>query len=213
MKRYNDLSQVELTKLSTEEIQRFIDLECALNGIPLLPSEPVKPEIKKIDADMEGYEVAGFYFKDKSQALDLLDKVTSLDIYSKSYGSETLERIESSSYGFPKIEIQKYFSNEYYLLTKSEKERYENLKKNYKKEKQSYDEAYEEYKKCHDEVWNAVYEAVEETNARDRFKGQFERYLELSSNDKVVAMNFLKNAYDISVFDGLEEELMNEEEF
>ena len=43
MKRFDDLSEPEIVALSDADISRWIDLECAYEGAPLLPPCPVPP--------------------------------------------------------------------------------------------------------------------------------------------------------------------------
>jgi len=43
--RFSDLSVEEKLKLTDEEVEKFIDLECAFEGIKLIPcpEEPIEP--------------------------------------------------------------------------------------------------------------------------------------------------------------------------
>jgi len=73
--RFSDLSVNEKLMLTDEEVERFIDLECAFEGVKLIPypEEPVKPEIEESEKYYQiGYS-SDFRFKKRDEAEKVLE--------------------------------------------------------------------------------------------------------------------------------------------
>ena len=63
MRRYNEYTEQELIDLDKALIQKLIDYECALDGVPLMPPHPgPEPSKTEITPDMTVYAVAGLFF-------------------------------------------------------------------------------------------------------------------------------------------------------
>jgi len=211
MKRYYEFNNEQLANLSAEEIQNLIDLECAMQGIQILPPKPKKPELVEFESDLRAYEVAGFFLKEHDEAVELLDILNSFDLFTKDYGSNELIKITKEDYRYPKLEVSEAYSPEYYSKIKAEKEHYEKIKEVYKSDTKIYEEAKAEIRKIEEEVLYKVDEAKQIIREVNNIKQLFNRYLKLADGDRAIAINFLKSVYDISQYEGLEEELINQE--
>jgi hypothetical protein len=82
MKRFNDLSKDEIYNLSQEEVNRYIDIECAMQGIGLMPEQPVKPEVKEYPKDAMIYFIKDLKvttLEEANMILNILNQVNLVD--------------------------------------------------------------------------------------------------------------------------------------
>lgn len=201
MKKIQDMTTEEIFELNSDDIDNQIDLQCAINGVPLLPphpgSKPEKPVITKKDY----YTVdEKYYFETRNEAMNLLTLLTKGDtmLVDEGWGEDKrMITIDSDSYSWPKISTKSMMTQDVYEASKP-------IIKKYQKELQQWEEinnAYKEAKKGRDEIAEEVYEqrtvAIDKVNRFIELEGKFERYIKLAGGDKVVAMGFLIDAENI----------------
>jgi hypothetical protein len=59
IKRFEDVTDADVLELTEREIERWIDVECACEGAPLLPPMPVEPAALTILPDLFPATLAG----------------------------------------------------------------------------------------------------------------------------------------------------------
>ena len=210
MKRYDEMTNEELYDLSEEQISILIDYECALEGIPLLPEKPIVPEVKNFEPDTEIYEVKGMLFTNREEALSVLSLLLTSNMVDYSYSNNSKRIIPLIDYKKPELKMEKYFSTEMYALIQEEKDSYDRILKQYQERQKNYDEAYKLRIDIVKNITEAISCAQEEQYKKQKYTGEYKRYLKLSDNNKDIALNFLRNAhYEIDDIDGFVDSLKN----
>ena len=197
MKRIDEMNNKEILALKDEDITTLIDLECAYEGIPLLPDCPVKPEAINHEKDLAAYEVAGYYFLKPEEASRILEVIQSADTYIKDGWNDDaqLKKIKDGDYNSPKVEVRKFYSQTKLSEIKNELEENKRAIKTYEMEKKSYDRILENRNKVVARVTAVIHEVVENNSHRQFYEAEFNRYLKLAEDNREVAMNFLLKTY------------------
>jgi hypothetical protein len=215
MQRIFELTDAQIIALSTEQIDRFIDVECLVQGIPLLPTEkPVAPEVVKPEPDAEYWTVGGFHFSDEKQAMVILNELRRSKLIGATYksgsGGDSFYVIESlASYHAPYIKAERAFSPDRWDEVAKQVDEYGRAMTVYKEQKAEYDSACKKREEASSRVWNYVDSIRTLAMKRCRLKDEFARYVVLASGDKEMAWNFFVAAYpEARDHEGLEEELV-----
>jgi hypothetical protein len=215
MQRIFELTKAHLMALSNEQIDRFIDVECLLDGVPLVPSDrPVAPEVVKPEPDTEFWTVGSFHFADERQAMVILNELRRSTLIGKSYrnggGGESCYVIEPlSSYSAPSVTAERAFSQERWDEVSKQVEEYGRAMAVYKERKSEYDSACKKREEASSRVWNYVDSIRTLAMKRCRLKDEFARYVVLASGEKEMAWNFFAVAYpEARDHEGLKEELV-----
>jgi hypothetical protein len=201
MKRFEQFTDEELINLPVDDISNLIELECAYEGIPMLPQIPV--EIVKPDVQKEHtiYTVAGVSVQTQAEAIKLLDVISNLNLvkidYNWSVGSDNkyYMPITSDDYNYPKIEVSKVLSKEDYSRLEESLRDYATTQKQYETDMARYNEI----KKQRDSITDSVYERIN-TILRHKqevedYIEKFNHYLELADGNRTIALKFLSNSY------------------
>ena len=197
VKRIDEMSKKKILELTNEDIATLIDLECAYEGIPLLPDCPSKPEVINHEKDLAAYEIAGYYFLTSEEASRVLEVLQSADTYIKEGWNDDaqLKKIKDGDYYCPKIETRKFYSQQKLGDIKNELEEDKQLIVAYENKKKNYDAIFEKRKKVADRVCSIINEIKEDQEKQQLYSDEFNRYLKLANNNQEVAMNFLLKAY------------------
>lgn len=212
IKRIDEYASDELLVLDNQQIASVIDLECAFEGVPLLPPCPSEPEEPKFEPDATIYEVAGYKVKTPEEASLIMETLTKCQLWDTnskgSYPNYINVLSPLSDYNKPKIETKQVYTPETYDVIRTDHEAYSAAKTRYDEAKKLYDNAYKEREDIAKDVWARVNEAHDEAGHVQFLKNEFNRYLELAQNNKQIAMNFLKKAHEVP--EVLEKELCPE---
>ena len=212
MKRIDELSKKEILELSDDDIEQLIDLECAINGVPLVPPLPQKPIVSEVKPDLEIYRIGDVVFQNYSEAIAVIEAYDQADIYRMGYGEKYPKLIFSDDYNYPKIKKEKVMSAELYNSIKEEKEANDALLKEYESQEKLYNDIVSRQKQYKESVHNIVKEVWEEKHTKDSYKAEFDRYLILSDDNPTIAWNFLVSAHkDAEAIEGLRSELVPSE--
>lgn len=192
MKRFKDLTEIEIKDLSVLELGRFINLELAENGIPLI-DKPLKPEYAKdIESDTieyaicRGYSTVYAYFANEEDAKKVADLMNKCEFTDK---DKNLFSVSARRGYTPIAEVRQ---KQVESVNRKIKAKYEKLLEEYNK----YDDAYGEISK-------PIIEKHEEIRAKydrlDYIKRKYsETYLPLAENNEEIAKRFLKDAFAIT---------------
>jgi hypothetical protein len=195
MIRFEEISTEELAKLTEEDIEDLIDLECAEENIRLLP---VLPQMVDIDIDMPDvtvYEIPEIQLTNEDDAkkvLDLMNSITSQVTveWKTSYDHRPIKKT---------TEILQYreshrYSQELYSKIADKVTMRETAKKAYNEAKEEYDEI----KKQRAGIVEKVMEGINQARLQDQrianLKREFNRYMVLAENDRHIAWRFLEDS-------------------
>lgn len=219
MKTIDQYTDDELLNLEPETKQALIELQCALDGVPLLPPYPQCPKNPVVECDAVSYNVNMGYssvasFKTKDAAQLVVDAINGGDQVYLDYdhfGGQRVDCIKDRDVSVASVEVKKCASLNLMASMKDELDKY-------KKDKGIYDELMEVYNTASEArtdsiaiVENAINDAyTQDYNRKDALR-KYEHYLGLSDGDAKIAMQFFcANYSDLREF--LPEELQASEE-
>jgi Cft2 family RNA processing exonuclease len=193
MKRISELSHDEIIKLTDEQINNFIDIEIAEEGIKPCPM-PQSPTLENIGvvATEIFYKVGELLFPNKEDAI----RVASMDIYTPQYNWQI-------SYDFKwaeknvdlKIEEVSFYKKEDILRSTGLIKARDSRKEQYKKEKEKYDKYLNSTASFRDSVWSIISEARNKEYSIQNAITAFKKFLQIADNDESVALRFFDKAF------------------
>jgi len=204
LKRIEEYTEEELLALTEEQQTMIIDLECAHEGIQLLPDEPtamVRPD--NVGEDLTVYSLPAIYFTKHSDAKDIVDVINERMMLG-SYGELKYVNYLSLKYKFvpatkemtiDRISSEKIFSEERIKRAGDLIERYEAAQKEYKVEKEIYDRIAGQHKAITSALHTRISDAYAKKRKMLRLKAEARRYMELANGNIDIAKNFMVNAY------------------
>lgn len=207
MKDYKELTTEELANLTDEQVEQYIKLICAQEGIKILqkPQEPVKSADLNKDCEVYTIPRTNLYFSDINEAKEILESLKKM----KSLG--TIRYFSNSSYfekgliGYDNKPVDLVISTEVHYSKEKANEKEKALKE-YDEAKKKYDQELKEYYDNKDALDEAtkeflgIYdEAVKTMDKRRRLSNLFyKEYLPLAEDNVEMAMGFLKKAYTVT---------------
>jgi len=194
MKRYNDLKHEELVVLTEEDIERFIDIEIAYNGI-MPVSCPEVPSLAQegIVATEIAFEVHEILCKTEEDAIAISRMEvfrTDYDYNAGGYDYKWLSPILD-----PSITKKTFYKQSDIVRIKDVLAKNKEKKSEYEKKKEAYDKYLKATGQIRSDVYAVYREAIDLQRDFDAAKLIHKKYLELANQDSVVAMGFFKNTY------------------
>lgn len=201
MKDFKELSEPELLALTDDDIARYLDLEAAEQGVPLLPPPPVAPT-KSADntPDLTVYTIAGLTFTAKSEALDIRDAIFKTK-------TRVLLQYASGRYTYsgpmkavpdddePTISDSKVFS-EYDADKRAASLAAQNdADEEHRKAREAYDRIVTWRQTARQPIVDAINNARRFEARRLFLTNEHERYLQLAGNNRRIAARFLAHAH------------------
>ena len=193
MKRYSDLTNEELVKLTDEKVRRLIELEVAHEGIiPVDEPELLDVPEVAIEPTTVAFEVYGLYFQDRkdAEALARLPVVRSECNYRINSKMSYLTVDKDNA-----IQEKKFYR-------KTDVKNHEDILKEIKKSKEinerrlsSYNSYTSSISGIKSKVWDAVRNAEDWKKSIETAKGVYAKHLDLANGDEAIAKNFFRNAY------------------
>ena len=200
MKRCNELTDEELLGLTDDQILKLVDYECALEGVPMLPTHPgPAPKKREFKEDDVVYAIGGVYVADSEHAKRILDVINEGPLFTietapRDYATKLCVPLGKEAYHKPKIETVSCHSPEQWDHIKDTFAAYTTEVDAYTAKLKEYDEAFNERKDISENVWEAVRDAKDRDHEKSSIRYDFDRYLELTEGNKTIAMNFLIKA-------------------
>lgn len=194
MRRYTDLTKKELSELSEEQRNHYIDLEIAFAGIvPVLQPQPFlqrEPLLEKKDLV---FNIFGDFYVKTLEDVEAISKIqiftSKYDYYKAGYDYKFMEETEVSA-----------TPTKFYL--KEDIDHQGTALKEYKDKKEAYQTEFKEYesflKKTQDirkEFDNAYNAAIKFYASVELARKQYARFLELTEGNKEIARNFFTDCY------------------
>jgi hypothetical protein len=197
MRRINDLTDEEVLALTEAEIQRYADIECAEEGLPLLGEVPECPEKPSAIPDVVVYKIGSIEFfkeEDARKVEAVLSQSALCDVnYIGNRWSQEF-RCARPELSTPSVSTEKVF-------TEAQARANEIAINTYLDRKAVYEKKAAEYKKINDataKVRSRVYDRISEAQAKireqERVVALYQKYLALADNDVTIAFRFFENA-------------------
>jgi hypothetical protein len=198
MRTISEYNQEQLLSITDEDIEKVIDFQCALEGVPLLPERPVEPTKLEIAPDVTVYEVAGFVFKEKESA-EIVQQAINGQVmvkidydYNLGYDYKYVTSVNDNAAA---IAANKYLSLAAFDEAKSEIAKYTAEYKQFDGLNKIYQDVSSQRQDIADRVWNAVYDARRIRDDKLNAMKRFERYVGMADGDKELANKFFADAY------------------
>jgi hypothetical protein len=201
MNQFSDLTDEQVFQLTDEQINFYIDLECAKEGVLLLPEEvPDMPVLVKPAFDATVYQVGEFFVKTPEEAALILDALNNCKLVKLDYESET--GYESKYIKMKDSEEQvkpiRCYSPGTFAEIRTALKEFTVAKNKYEHAIKEYRDISEKRRNVSKWIMERVSEVSDKHYATERMGNEFNRYLVLSNGDTQIARNFLKNAYDLT---------------
>lgn len=192
MKRYTDLTTEELSELTSDEIQRFIDIEVAHAGIQIVSKPlPLEATFPKLESNVTAYSVKGVVVKTMEDA----QVIQNLTIYSEkyewpNYTHKFLKEVTESD-----ISIKQFYTQEQVKQVATQAEAYKKAEEAYKEANKVYCEYQQQIDSFKTEVMDAISEARNVMYRRQQAQAAYDRYLDLADGSKEIAKKFFLDAF------------------
>ena len=183
------------TEVTHKEVEKFIDLECAFEGIKLIPCPevPVEPEMEEKEIYYQIGYISDLQFKNMEDAEKVMKLLKTCEMVGVSY----LE-----NYNYIKGKNFDRQINTYTAYSKEDVETNKKAIEEYKRKKGSYDELKKEYDKelefktsIEDKIWDEVNHLRGIKQMQDDMIATYQKYYVMAKEDSAIAMQFLRNAY------------------
>jgi hypothetical protein len=205
MRDWRDFSDIELVELTSEQIQTFVDRECAERGIPI-PEKPTTPAAAKpsIPApDLPTFTIGGLSFTEASAASSVLAAINAaaaalvkLD-YNYNIGAEYKHAtsLGINDYQYPKVEVGAAYSPAVYATIAPAIQDFKKNNAQYESERKDYEKALEKTNGIRREISAAISEASDRIYQRQKYARLAQKYIALAEGDIPTAERFFMSAY------------------
>lgn len=199
MKRFDDLSEAELTALTEGDIARYVDYACAENGVALLPSLPPAPKEVHYEPDAKVYQIGHWLnFTTAEAAARVLDAIRengAIDTDYISTPARVTGTVLSSRRNALMVTVHEAFTPETAERLKAELAGAKREEDVYQKAKKEYDAAVAERRGYEEDIRGKVADAWEMRSRRESRQRDYDRYLDLADGNQEIALRFLTRAH------------------
>lgn len=217
IKPFEQLTDKELLELTNEQVDYYIKLKKAENGVRIL-EEPEIPKYREIpETDVVLYCVAGRCFLNQEIATEIANKINEhiSESYKADYdyyngGSETkYARLDDSS--IEDVRIERVYDKKTYDSIRDVVASNKKIKEQYEKIKGEYDDETAKAKELVDNIYDAISQARERLEQFNEYKIRIVEYLRLANGNVEVAWNFFDKAYLVDT--QVKSKIMESEEY
>jgi hypothetical protein len=211
MNDFRHMTEEQLLALDYDQKQLIIDLECAQQGLPLLPDAPgPKPEVTAIKEDSCVYDVAGVAVLVMEEAHEILAFLAKFPLVQRQYSGPSyyINPLESDNYNYPKVAKIPTFTKTFLEQSKDLIKRNTQILAEWEKQEKEYKNAIADRKSIISELEDLIESARDSYYKREQLRSKFQRYLSLAKGDREVAVNFLKAVESLFDFPELETEFL-----
>ena len=194
--KFSDLAVEEKLKLTDEGVNKFIDLECAFEGIKLIscPEEPIKPEMEEKETYYQIGYISDLQFKNMADAEKVVELLKACEMVGTSYlgNYHYTRKIEKFD---KQINVHTAYSKEDVDANRKAIEEYKREKESYVELKKEYDKELELKIDIEDKIWDEINHLRGIKQMQDDIIVTYQKYFVMAKEDSVIAMQFLRNAY------------------
>lgn len=195
MKRYFDYSDAELTKMTEEEINQLIEMECMVKGVSCIYFKPQLKELAEIpNPNRMLYEFYGIYFLDMDEVYEFVEffssckSIVKLDYdYNLGHSYKYFKPVQKKSLNINQTEcydLETFESVKEDLKSNKEIEKYNSSLTD------DFNKKLEEYEEIKKEVHAAIKKAQIREYEFENAKYMFQKYLSMSKGDIEIAKDF-----------------------
>lgn len=199
MRRLEDFTNDELVQLDDAGFDALVEIECAHEGIPMLPDHPGEAPTKADDLEptVTLHEVAGYSFLTHEDAIEVAELIGTKETATTGYvsGPSYTQKIRKTEKRVPDVTTSKAYSEEQANRIAARLERYESKSREWEAAHNEYEGIARKREKVRTRVHEAVRAAREYEERILRTRATFDRYLALADNDAHIAWRFFKQAY------------------
>lgn len=194
--RFLDLAVGEKLKLTDGGVEKFIDLECAFEGVKLIPCPevPVKPEVEEKETYYQIGFVSDLQFKNMADAEKVVELLKTCQMVGTSYLGDYnyISRVKNFD---KQINVHSAYSKGDIEANKKAIEVYKRRKESYAELKKEYDKELELKTNIEDKIWDEINHLRGIKQMQDDMIATYQKYYAMAKEDSAVAMLFLRNAY------------------
>jgi hypothetical protein len=199
MQTIYDLEKKDVHNLTFEQVERFVDIACAMDGVMLLPELPVEPKLDNPPKDAWIFKVGEFKVRTAEDAAKILEVVSSVGLVETTYdyhvGYNNTYIVAGKTVNPPEIKKESVYSAEMYAKVKSDLQKFNAAKTEYDSKRKDYDKASTDRSKISSKIWEYVNDVNFEFGQKERLTNEFARYLDLAGGDKAIALSFFDSAF------------------
>jgi hypothetical protein len=195
MKRFRDLSKEELVTLTDEQIQNFIDIEIAYEGImPVLEPQYLAVPAIDIKPTVAVYECHSQLFKNKEDAIKFSEMEKLESSYEYSIGSDYKYCSQKSDYGND-IKTKYFYKKEELEKVQTTLQDISRIQNRNNEQEKEYKNFIKETSKVRQSIYETINEAQDEIAEIEKAKKIYEKHLSLADGNKEIADKFFCDAY------------------
>lgn len=202
MKPFEKLTDADLTALTDQDIERYVDLACAEQGIQLKPEFPPEPPaMGNFEPDAMVYKAPQYLeFTDEAEAREVVRVVSQCKSrvqtgYTRTPEGVTGEHIRTRDVGEARVEAKRVFSAERAAAMGEEMAQAAVLEEAYKKRLKEYQSIVSSHANVRAEIMAPIYLARERSKRSAELQRVYERYLLLAEGSERIALGFLAKGY------------------
>ena len=186
---FEGMNNSEKARLTDDEVNRRIDLECAQQGIPLFIEEMQVP-LPPVAPDMTLFKVADILFENEADALRVRDAINASRRWKMpNWYSDPTKVVQHDDpiEMLPHKAIHPSTAHKHQAALAA----FEQMKSEYQRRRSENDEAIKARTKVAEKVWSEVNESRRIVRSNEEMCRLFIRYIDLANGDQTIARNFL----------------------
>lgn len=196
MRQIDSYTESQLVALTDAELERVIAVQCAVEGVAMLPEKPIAPEPFVVKPDVEVFEVCGVSYMNKADADEVADLVNSKQRAAFGYDRQYRQFFKEPTYDGEHMVSRKGYCSSALLDQHSvEIAKAAEAKKAYDAASKEYNSVADVRESIAGRIMEKVYEARERARQRDDFRARFKQYIELADGNTAMALQFFEKAY------------------
>lgn len=196
--RFEDLTDEQVRTLTDEQVERYIDLECALAGVPLLPATaPVKPDGVQKQKDIEAYEVGDIVFVNRVDADEIATLANHKPRLTTTYShvAGAYEQVATAAEDDVAVKVVRHYSPQRWAQEREAVSAAARAENAYQSEVRAYDETVKRRREASEHVRRRIEDVHENYYRQQQLQREYDRYLDLADGNAEVAARFLDNAH------------------
>ena len=200
MKRWNEYTDEELLAMYDEgggSYKTLVDLECAYEGLPLLPPHPGPQPVYDVpEKDVTLYEVGGVLVTTPEAANDILSVLIKYTLWNEEYRppANFVKKMATTHYGYPEVKVKQSYSEEFRATIVDEMKVNAKALEEWRALKKDYDNAVGGRADIEETIEGRISEHRNKKWRYESMEHKFNAYLKLADGNNNIALNFLDKA-------------------
>jgi hypothetical protein len=192
MKRYTDLTTEELANLSSEMIQKFIEIEVAFAGVKMMPKPlPYEPFNFQVKPAMKAYSVKGVLVASREVAEILQNAV----VYKEQYNYPDYDHKYLEEQTTREIDEREFYLKQDLEAVKSQVATTKKAEEEFRAANKLFCEYEQQTDAFKAEVLEVVNEARRIMDRQRQAQAAYDKYLNLADGNEIIAKKFFRDAF------------------